>query len=107
MNDIFRHEHSVVGAPGLGAFRVERTAFRHFVYRLEAHFAGHFVCIFGQHFLTEVRLEILTDDEDDLAEPCAQGVKNTVVHDGLAVRAESVKLFESAVAASHAGGQDK
>ena len=103
MNNIFRHQHGVVGAPRLRAFGSESTTLRHFIYRLEAYFAGYLVGIFGQHFLAEVRLEILTDDEYDLAEPCAQGVKDAVVHDGLAVGTQSVELLQTAITASHAG----
>ena len=55
--------------------------------------------------LAERRLDVVADDEHHLAEPAAQRVEDAVVNDRLAVRADRVHLFQTAIAAAHAGGQ--
>ena len=59
--------------------------------------------IFAQYFLAEVCLEIMADNEHYLAESGLKSVVDTVVHDGLALRTYAVELFETAIAAAHAG----
>ncbi len=58
--------------------------------------------IFRADFLLEFGLEILADDEYDLAETGADGVKDAVVEDCLAGRSDGVDLFQAAIARAHA-----
>jgi len=49
----------------------------------------------------------VADNEDDFAETGAEGVEDGIVEDGFAAGADGVDLFEAAVAAAHAGGEDE
>jgi len=61
----------------------------------------------GASDFLERLLEVAADDEDELAEPGAQRVVNRVVNDGFAGGADRINLFESAVSAAHAGGENE
>ncbi len=51
--------------------------------------------------------DVLADDEDELAEAGAKSVEDGVVDDGFAGGADGVDLLEAAVAAAHAGSENK
>ena len=50
--------------------------------------------------------EVLADDENDLGESGADGVKNRVVQNGFAIGAHRVHLFQTTVTAAHTGGEN-
>ena len=97
----------MVCAPGFGAFGVDFETFGNLVHALVNDLYRHMALIFFEHFLAELLLEVFTDNEHYFAESGAQCVENGVVHYGFAGGADAVKLFEAAVAATHAGGKDK
>ena len=106
-DDTGAHHHSVVGAPRLLAVGRAGEAFGERIERLEHEFARDFVLIFGEHDVAEVFFEILTDDENELAETGMDGIVDGIVHDGLPLRAEGVELLEAAVTASHSCSEEK
>jgi len=59
----------------------------------------------SEHRGAEFLLDGLPDYEDDLGEAGAERVVDGVVQQALPVRADSVDLLDSAVAASHARGE--
>ena len=91
--------------PWLGAPFGADEALGQVVDRLEDHLDGDVVFVFGEDLRAKIRFEILADDEDHLAKAAADGVEDRVIHDRLAVGAETVQLFETAVARAHACGQ--
>ena len=102
---VLGHQYGVVGAPRLHpAFRA-REALRQRVKALEAQLRRHMAFVFAEDFLAEVLLEVLSYYEHDFAEAGLHGVVDRVVHYSFAVRAQPVELFQSAVTAAHAGGQ--
>lgn len=104
-DDRLAHQHGVVRTPWLGASFGADEALGQVVDRLEDHLDGDVVFVFGEDLRAKIRFEILADDEDHLAEAAADGVEDRVIHDRLAVGAETVQLFETAVARAHACGQ--
>ena len=107
VDDAGAHQYGVVRAPRLGAPLRAGEALGQGVERLEHQLAGDVPLVLGDDFLAEVPLEVLADDKHQLAEAGVDGVVDGVVHDGLAVRTQSVQLLQSAVAASHAGGEEE
>ena len=97
----------VGGSPGLAPALGGGEALREVVEALEGEGGFGFSLELGEDLGAEVVLEVLADDEDDLAEAGADGVVDGVVEDGLAVGAHGVELLEAAVAAAHAGGEDE
>ena len=105
LDGVLAHHHRVVGSPGLGAAFGASEAFGQCVERLEYEFTGDVVFIFGEHDAAEVLFEILADNKHEFAESGVDGIVDGVVHDGLSVRAQSVQLLESAVAATHSSSE--
>ena len=97
----------MVGTPRLATLGIVNAAGRHLVNRLEAHFALYLVGILTEYFLTEVCLKILADNKDNLAKAGTQCIEDAVVHDGLAIRSQSVQLLQSSVTTAHTGSQNK
>jgi hypothetical protein len=60
----------------------------------------------GIDFLLEGLGKVVPDDKDHFAETGADGVVDRIIHDDFAVRAYAVHLFESTVAAAHAGSKN-
>ena len=58
--------------------------------------------ILRENLRTELLLEILADYPYNLAESCLNGIVDTIVHNGLTVGAQTVKLLQAAVTAAHA-----
>ena len=58
--------------------------------------------VLSEYLCTELFFEVFTDDPYDLAESGLDGIVDTVVHDGLAVRSQTVELLQAAVTAAHA-----
>ena len=84
----------MVGSPGLYTTFWSLEALGQCVECLEAQFAGYVTLIFGQNLGAELLLEILTDHPHDFAESSLDGVVDTIVHDGLAVGAQTVELLQ-------------
>ena len=59
------------------------------------------------HYLLERLLDILADDKNQLPKPGAHGVKDRVVDDGFAARANRLNLLQTTVTAAHTGSQNK
>ena len=100
-------EHGVGGAPRFHAALGNVEAGGQVVERLEGVFDRDMFVEAAADLRLEFLLEVAADDEDDLAEAGALGVEHRVVEHRLAVRAHGIDLFESAVAAAHAGGEDE
>ncbi len=114
VDDVLGHQDRMGGAPGLHAFGVEGEAGGDLVQLLgdEDEFQG--LAVHGLHAgvlgldrLFHVGLKGLPDDIDDFAESGFHGIVDGIVDDGFTVGAEAVHLLESAIAAAHAGSQDK
>ena len=97
----------MVRSPGLGAVRRAGESFGQCIEALEYQFAGNVAFILGEHNAAEVVFEVLADNEYQLAEAGVDGVVDGVVHDGFAVGAETVKLFQAAVTAAHTCCEEK
>ena len=63
--------------------------------------------VFRENRAAEIFFEILADNENDFAESGADSVEYRIVHYGLSLRAERIELFQTAIAASHAGGENE
>ena len=63
--------------------------------------------VLAQYLVAEVLLEILTDNENDLTKSATDSIEDRIVHDGFAVRTQSVELFQTTVTAAHTGCQNK
>ncbi len=114
VDDIGRHEHGVGGAPGLdaglghgepGGNLVEFLGDEHKLKRLAVHSFHMGIALFHVGF--HIGLEGLTDNIYHFAEAGFHGVVNGVVNDGFPVGAQAVHLFETAIAAAHAGSEYK
>ena len=68
---------------------------------LETELTGYVSLILGEDLGTELFLEIFADDPYNLAESGLDGIVDTIVHDGLAVRTQTVELLQAAVTATH------
>ena len=98
----------MVGAPGFLTTLGDGEAGGELVEFLEDILDGDAATeVVGIDVAFEFLLEGVADDEDHLAEAGADGIFDAVVHDDFAVGAYAVHLFESAVAAAHAGSQNK
>ncbi len=104
-NGFFAHEHGMVCTPWLGAVGRAGVAFGKLVESLENDFCGHYAFIFAEYFFAEILLKIFADNEYYFSESGLNGIVYGVVHYCLAVGAEAVELFESAVTAAHTGSQ--
>ena len=102
LDDVLTHEYGVVCTPRLLTAFGYGEAFGQGVESLEAKFTLHLALVFREDLCAELLLEILADDPYDLAESGLDGVVDTVVHDGLAVGAQTVELLKAAVTAAHA-----
>ena len=92
----------MVGSPGfLATFRYAES-FGQGIEALETEFAGDMSLVFGEDLCTELLFEVLTDHPYDLTESCLDGIVDTIIHDGLAVGAQAVELFQATIAATHA-----
>ncbi len=89
-NNILAHHDSVVGAPRLLTTFGNGKAFRQSVEALEAQLAGNVVLILCQNLIAELFLKVLADNPNDFAKTGLNGIVDAVVHDGLALRAQSV-----------------
>ena len=90
MDHLFCHHHSMIGTPRFRAALRNRIAIRNLVEALEHKLTGDMTLIFGKDLLAEVLLKILTDHPDNLAETSLNGIIDAVVHDRLAVWAQTV-----------------
>ena len=77
------HHDGVVRTPRLLAALGYSEAFGELIQILEDDLYWDLVLVLRDDFLTELLLESAADDEDDLAEACADGIEDRVVHDGL------------------------
>ncbi len=97
----------MVGTPWFCAVCRASVALGQRVKALEHNFNRYVTFVFGQYFFAEVLLEVFAYYENNLAESGVYGIVDRIVHDGFAVGSESVKLFETSVAAAHAGSKNK
>ena len=95
----------MVGTPGLFAAFGNGEAFGQCVQSLEAEFAGNVTFVLCQNLLAELLFEVAADNPYDLAETGLDGIIDAVVHNALTLRAESVQLLQTTVAATHTGSQ--
>ena len=109
------HQHGVGGAPGLLALGVDRQETGGDLVQLLGHedklqgasVGALDVAVFARDRLLELLEEVFADDVNHFAETGLYGVVNGIIDNGFAVGAEAVHLLESAVTATHAGGEDE
>ena len=92
----------MIGTPRFLTTFWHTEAFGQGIKPLETEFARDMSLVFRKDLCTELFFEVFTDDPYDLAESSLDGVVDTVVHDGFAVGAQTIELFQASVAASHA-----
>ena len=90
MNDLRTHQDGVIRSPRLRAALGAGETFWERVERLENQLARDMPLVLGNDFLAEVIFEVFADDKDELAEAGVDGVVDGIVHDGFAVRSETV-----------------
>ena len=106
-DDVLAHEYSMIGSPWLHASFRNAESLGQCIERLEAEFAGNLTFILGEDLGAELLLEVLADNPDDAAKASLDGVVDAIVHDGFTIGAQPVKLFQTTVAAAHAGSKQK
>ena len=77
-------------------------AIRQCIQSLEAQLALHLTLVFREDLSAELFLEILADNPHNLTESCLNGIIDTIVHNGLAIGAQTVKLLQATITATHA-----
>ena len=82
-------------------------ALRQVVQVLEHQLHRDMMLIFGKDLLAEILLKRLADHKDQLTESAANRVEDRVIHDGLAIRSQTIQLFQATIAAAHSGRQYK
>ena len=92
----------MVGTPRLLSASRNGKSLGQGVYRLEAYFSRDVPLVFRQNLIAKVLLKILADYKYNLTKSGLNGIINRIIHDGFTIRAQSVKLFQPTVAASHA-----
>ena len=92
----------MVGAPGflaaLGDLKASREVVKFLEYILYLDFVAEML---GVDFGLELLLKAVADYKHHLAKASADGVGNRVIHNDFTIRAYSVHLFQSTVAATH------
>ena len=63
--------------------------------------------VFGEHFVAEILLKGFADNEDDFAKACLNGIIDGIIHDGLTIGTQTVKLFQTSIAATHTGSEEQ
>ena len=74
---------------------------------LEAKLALYLTLVLRQNLGAELLLEILTDNPYNLAKACLNGIVNTIIHDGLAIGAQTVELLQATITATHTSCEQK
>ena len=97
----------MAGAPGFLATGRGRETLGQGVERLEDVVHGDAAGVLGADLGAEDLLEVAADDEYHAAEAGPQGVEHGVVEDGFVRGSDGVDLLETAVARTHAGGEDE
>ena len=98
------HKNRVVRTPRLCTVGRAGKSFRQSVGRLKHDLHRHMTLIFGNDLFTKILLEILSDDKHYFSESRFNGIIDRVVHDGFSIGAKRIKLLETSVPATHAGG---
>ena len=97
----------MVGAPRLYTTFRNSESLRQGIETLEAQFTRNLILIFRQDLRTELLFEVLADYPYHFTESGLDGVVDTIVHDGLAIRSQTIELLQSAITASHASSEQK
>ena len=92
----------MVGTPGLLSASGNCKSLGQGVYRLETYFSWDVSLVFRQNLIAEILLKILAYYKYNLTKSGLNGIINRIIHDGFTIGAQSVKLFQPTVAASHA-----
>ena len=103
---VARGADRVGGAPRFRAPGGDGVGGGEVVYVLEGVVDGHEALVLRAHLAAEDLLDVLADDEHDLAEAGAVRVKDGVVENGLSRRAHGIYLLEAAITGSHSCGQN-
>ena len=61
--------------------------------------------VLREDFLAELILEILADNENDLTKTSLNSIVDTVVHNSLTIRAQTIELFQTTITATHTSSQ--
>ncbi len=107
LDGVFRHQNRVRGAPRLGAAGGHGEAGRQFIEFLKS--VIHLDAVFEARAdnFAERLFDVVADDEHKLAEAGAQRVEDGIINDGFAAGADGINLFQTAVTAAHAGGENE
>ena len=106
-NHILGAEHSVAGAPGLGAVGRDGITGRNLV-QLLIGVADLYGCVLqpGANGIHKVLLDGLLDDDDHRLKTGLMGIVDGVVQNRLSAAAHRVDLLQAAVAAAHTRSHD-
>ena len=104
--DFFRGtQNRVPRSPRLGAFFRSPERSGELVQFLESVFHLDFIFPFRADVLAERLFDVVTDHENDFAESAFERIVNGIVQNDFAGRTDRINLLESAVTASHSGGE--
>ena len=107
VDDLSGHEDGMAGSPGFLSWRPVGDAGDGGIQFLEDVLRLDEVIKFGGEFFFEGLFDGMSDDENDFAKTCLNSVIDGVFHDGFAGGADAVHLFEAAITAADAGGQNE
>src|ERR1700722_1569230 len=94
------------GAPRLGAAGGDCEARRNVFERLKNIVNGNAFLKARPDNFSELLLDILANNENELAESRTESVEDGVVDDGFACGSDGVNLLQTAVAAAHSGSKN-
>ena len=94
-------------APWLGASGRRREAGRKIVELLESVADGDLSFVARADLRAKVFLDIAADEENHAVKSGPHGVMHRIIEEGFSAGPDGIQLLESAVAAAHAGGEDK
>ena len=91
----------MVCAPRLLAPLRNRESCGQCVECLETQLTLHLTLVLREDLGAELLFKVLADNPYYLTKTCLNSVVDTIVHDGLAVRAQTVKLLQATITATH------
>ena len=101
LDNVLTHEHSMIGAPRLLTTLGNRESCGQCVECLETELTLHLALVLRENLGAELLFEILADNPYYLTKTCLNGVVDTIIHDGLAIGAQTVELLQATIAATH------
>ena len=106
-DQVLTHQYCMVRAPRLGALRIVGIPFRNVVNSLETNLTRHFALVLCQDYTLKIVSKIFANNEYNLTESCTKCIENGIIHNGLPIRAQTINLLETTIAASHTSSEYK